>query len=567
MQACRKKMARLAVAALVSVGGVLFNDGNHAEAATVNQVTTQDASYTGDGGSDLTINGQDDGMGNWTAIAATENITVGVNTAGNAPNGKLITITGAIQNNVSTVNLGLGEGSTWYMKGDAGTYPLSSVNNLYLDGGIIDAATYCDGRANINIAKMYGTGTFYTGGTIQANEYVPTGYLFEGSALNITNMDGATLNVGVRVTNPEISSTFDSDSIVYSKETALTLGGNLKAVPFTYGSKTYTAELAVIDDPWQDGQYASGVVLKSINGGSAANENTMTAADSKFALNSLFIAETNNLQKRMGELRQLKPAEAGAWVRFGHGDLKPSDGRAARANYNMVQVGYDWDKAISDGRQYQGLAVSHIKAKNDFNQGFGDAKETTLSLYRTWIGKRGHYYDIIAKVGRYSDDYRVWPNIGDDAYADSSSSTWAYSISGEYGYRYALSKNTYIEPQGELILGRMNSYGYDIQGEHANVDAMNHAIMRLGAAYGVNLNDEKANVYIKANYYHDFGGGINVNYGGTAYNRSGVHNWWEFALGGNVAAGDSCNVYAELAKNIGDIRSDVKVNLGVRVSF
>lgn len=567
MQACGKKMARLVLAAFVSTGGVFFSTKNHAEAVTVDQVTTQDASYTGDGGSDLTINGQDDGMGSWIAVDATENITVGVNTAGNASNGKLITITGEIRDNGNTVNLGLGEGSTWYMKGDAGTYPFSSVNNLYLDGGIIDAATYCDGRASINIAKMYGTGTFYTGGTIQANEYVPTGYLFEGSSLNIANMDGATLNVGVRVTNPEISSTFDSDSIVYSKETALTLGGNLKAVPFTYGSKTYTAELAVIDDPMQDGQYASGVVLKSINGGSAVNENTMTAADSKFALNSLFIAETNNLQKRMGELRQLKPAEAGAWVRFGHGDLKPSDGRAARANYNMVQVGYDWDKAISDGRQYQGLAVSHIKAKNDFNQGFGDAKETTLSLYRTWIGKRGHYYDIIAKVGRYSDDYRVWPNIGDDAYADSSSSTWAYSISGEYGYRYALSKNTYIEPQGELILGRMNSYGYDIQGEHANVDAMNHAIMRLGAAYGVNLNDEKANVYIKANYYHDFGGGINVNYGGTAYNRSGVHNWWEFALGGNVAAGDRCNVYAELAKNIGDIRSDVKVNLGVRVSF
>lgn len=144
MQACGKKMARLVLAAFVSTGGVFFSTKNHAEAVTVDQVTTQDASYTGDGGSDLTINGQDGGMGSWTAIDATENITVGVNTAGNAPNGKLITITGAIQDNGKTVNLGLGEGSTWYMKGDAGTYPFSSVNNLYLDGGIIDAATYCE---------------------------------------------------------------------------------------------------------------------------------------------------------------------------------------------------------------------------------------------------------------------------------------------------------------------------------------------------------------------------------------------------------------------------------------
>ena len=74
-------------------------------------------------------------------------------------------------------------------------------------------------------------------------------------------------------------------------------------------------------------------------------------------------------------------------------------------------------------------------------------------------------------------------------------------------------------------------------------------------------------MYLKANYFHDFGGGFDVRYGDTAYNRDGVRNWWEFAVGGNVKAGDNCNVYAELAKNIGDLRSDVKVNLGVRVSF
>lgn len=552
----KKRLAKLVLAALLSTGGVLCSPLSVEAATEVDKVTTQVASYTGDAGEDLTITGADG-----TAIDATaENITIGMNDGVTAPNGKIITITGDIKNNGNTVTLGLGEGSTWFVTTDG-----STVDNVYLNGGIIDAATYYNGMRYFTITNLYGTGTYYAGGTLRADSYAPTGYLFEGSMLTVTNMDpNAVLNVGVRVTNPELASKFDSDPIVASTNTALTLGGNIKAVPYTYGSKTYTAELEVSHD-----DYLGDVVLvKSFNTDSTtANENTMTAADSKFALNSLFLAETNNLQKRMGELRGLKPAESGAWARFGHGDLKPSDGRAAEAKYNMVQVGYDWDKALSDGIQYQGFAVSHMSGSSWFEQGTGELRETTLSLYRTWIGKRGHYYDVIAKVGEYSDDYKVWPNLGDDAYAEASSRTWAYSIGGEYGYRQALPNNTYVEPSGELILGRMNGVGYTIQDDDAHVDAMNHAIVRLGATYGANLAGDKANVYLKANYFHDFGGGFDVRYGDTAYNRDGVRNWWEFAVGGNVKAGDNCNVYAELAKNIGDLRSDVKVNLGVRVSF
>ena len=344
MSTCsKKKLTRLVLTALLSTGGGLLAFGNQAEAATVPQITTQAEAdpYNGGAGADLTIDGQDDGMGNWTAIDATENINIGLNDAGNAPNGETLIINGVINNGGNQVNLGLGAGSTWYIKSEAGSYPFSSVNNLYLDGGVIDAATYCEGRANINVANLYGTGTFYTVGEIVANAFDPTGYLFEGSSMNITTMQpGAVLNVGVAVRNSEIPASFGSDPVVYSTNTPLTLGGNIKAVPFVYGSKTYTAELAIdhIDDGYID---ADVVLVKSFNTDSTtANENTMTAADSKFALNSLFLAETNNLQKRMGELRGLKPAESGAWARFGHGDLKPSDGRAAEAKYNMVQVGY-----------------------------------------------------------------------------------------------------------------------------------------------------------------------------------------------------------------------------------
>ena len=300
--------------------------------------------------------------------------------------------------------------------------------------------------------------------------------------------------------------------------------------------------------------------LKTI-GGSRANENVKMVADNRFALRSLWFGETNNMQKRMGDLRSAKSADAGIWARYAHNKLESSGDRDADLTYNYFQVGYDKDKTVHNGRMYRGFAVSYAKGSVDYERGDGDVKETTLSLYQTWIGNNGHYYDIILKGGKFINKYNVTTAAG--IYSDADYHTWAYSISGEYGVRKPLSHGMYWEPQIELILGHMNSADYTTStGMESSTKATNMAITRVGAAIGKEMNS--GSIYGRASYFHDFGSGVNIVADDATYDRDAAKNWCEIAIGGSVNTGSNCQIYGELGKYFGQLKNNVQINLGAR---
>ena len=382
--------------------------------------------------------------------------------------------------------------------------------------------------------------------TLAVGTNLKIGVYSPGGAIRVGDYDGA-------------------DPIVYTQSgQQIYSDANVHAVKHTWGNKTYTPTFSYDYDA---GNNYSQIMVKSVllNDGAEGNENTQTVADAKFALNDLWLAETNNMEKRMGELRGLKPAQAGAWVRYSGGNLKAGTGRQAEVKYNMGQLGYDWDTKVNDGVFYRGGAISYSKGDTTFTSGSGDVHETTLSLYQTWIGNKGHYYDVIAKAGRYSDDYNVLLDEG-TAMSHGGYDTWGYSVSGEYGYRQQLGDGMYIEPQGELIWGHVDGASYKVQGSNASMDSQEHFITRLGAAYGKSFADG-SNAYMKASMFHEFGSGMNVSLDNTKYSRDPARNWYEIGIGGNIKAADNCNIYAELAQDFGDLESNVIVNAGARWIF
>ena len=96
-------------------------------------------------------------------------------------------------------------------------------------------------------------------------------------------------------------------------------------------------------------------------------------------------------------------------------------------------------------------------------------------------------------------------------------------------------------------------------------DAANLALVRLGVALGKKF--KTGNVYARASYYHDFGSGISITADDVNYHRDAARNWGVFALGGNIKAGKNCNLYGELTKHVGQLKSPVGVNVGARWSF
>ena len=53
----------------------------------------------------------------------------------------------------------------------------------------------------------------------------------------------------------------------------------------------------------------------------------------------------------------------------------------------------------------------------------------------------------------------------------------------------------------------------------------------------------------------------------AVYSEDVAHNWVELSLGGNVKAGKNMVVYGELSKYLGQLKSNLQVNVGARWTF
>ena len=292
------------------------------------------------------------------------------------------------------------------------------------------------------------------------------------------------------------------------------------------------------------------------------------ARNDRLALHNLWVnGELNNLEKRMGDLRALEPATSGIWARYEHNKLEK--GSDASLKYNYFQLGFDKDFKGGTGTFYRGAAFSYAKGTGDYENATGDLKEGTLSLYQTWIGQDGRYYDVILKGGKLMSSYDLYDTANPSS-ADYHS--WAYSLSGEVGKRFKKNNGFYLEPQLEFILGKINGADYTTStGLDVNIDSQSTAIARLGVAAGREIKNV-GSYYAKASYYHDFGGGLNLtasdsNTNPYSYGEDSAKNWAVFTLGGAVKAGKNCNIYGELSKFAGQLTNDVQVNIGARWSF
>jgi outer membrane autotransporter protein len=289
------------------------------------------------------------------------------------------------------------------------------------------------------------------------------------------------------------------------------------------------------------------------------------ARNSRMALHNLWVnGELNNMSKRLGDLRAMEPAEAGIWARYEHNKLEKGEDTSLK--YNLFQVGYDKAFAGSNGTTYRGVAVSYAKGTGDYEIGDGDLKETALSLYQTYTGKDGRYYDVVLKGGKLMNNYDL-TQTSNPSSADYN--TWGYSISGEIGKRIYHGNGVYIEPQAELILGRIKGSDYTTSsGMNVDVDAQDTAITRLGVAIGKEIKGT-GSYYFKASYYHDFGSGLTLtasddNTNPFTYGEDAAKNWCIFTLGGTIKAGSNCNIFGEFSKFTGQLTNNLQYNIGAR---
>ena len=458
-------------------------------------------------------------------------------------------LTGSIEDENGTLNLE--NDASWSATG------YSEVNKLTMNQGNI----YVDTPSNIGditINKYSGVGNVI----FKADNTDEDGIVnINTSSFIISNaIENSFINVGV--SNASIN-TLDFNK---AKENLNTLAGKV----YYDGDKNNLNGKVIIKEGLITPEVSGDLLFDSKrHRGYVANvkqnSSTTTIDNIKNVAATAIVAwrqEDSALSQRLGDLRESDGGQ-GIWVRMSRGEFNYDS--QYENQYNFFQLGYDWAR----GNWHYGAAVSHNDGETTYAQGTGENRSTSLSLYGTWLGRNGHYADIVLKQGRLSNDFDIYTEAG---HTHGDYDMWGTSLSGEYGRKIDLKDGWYVTPQAQMTLMRIGGEDFTTNnGIHVRQDSLESAVGRVGFEVGKAF-DKKGSIYAKASLLHDFAGSADTYLSlkglSNSYSQDIGDTWWEAGLGFNYKVNDSSYLYADVVKTFGgDVETPWQWNVGMRWAF
>ncbi len=324
-------------------------------------------------------------------------------------------------------------------------------------------------------------------------------------------------------------------------------------------------------EPPDDGDDGDGGPGPAQPTGNTTTVNTVIASN---AVNYYAFRETDKLLRRMGELRNNGEDEQGVWIRVK--GAKTGRDNSFENKYTHYELGYD-QLVKNDHREkrYEGVSLSYMDGSVKYSgiSGSGKAHDEEIAFYRVDQYKHGHYLDLVARIGMYSNRFGVYDTNQNKIHGKND--TYGISMSAEYGRKKDYAHGWYIEPQGQLTIGYLSGNDYTTSNQ---VDVSNGCISslvgRVGANFGKNFGREKKGiVYLKANWLHEFLGTYSIDMVSNAGNRVHAHgdyrdNWFEYGLGVAYKYTKNNFVYADIERTAGsDYYKNWAWNVGLRWTF
>ena len=472
---------------------------------------------------------------------------------------------------VKNFHLTLKDGATWnvdnvaHFSGNSGETALLPVNRLTLNGGVINATKSVDQKVTIEtLDGKGGTLNVAAGKDAQGNltsAKVHVNQIAEGSTPKIKETYSG-------ITADDLSADKAAD---FDKLRSLTVGAadstTAKGVEVTQQvvkegevvgelTRTTTADGTVgdiVDSTVKpDDGTAGGEVVEKPN-------TRQEAFREMAAMGALaWRHETNDLTKRMGELRD-SPEGIGTWARL-YGSSMDYGDQNLTTRSNSIQVGADADA----GKGWKvGAAFSYTDSEMTYDAGSGDGDTYALAVYGTWFGENGQFVDLIGKYSRLSNDFSL--NGFDGSYDNN-----ALSLSAEFGWRFPLAKQGFIEPQAELTYGRI--FGDDFnsaKGTRIEQDDFDSLIGRIGVRAGWKFAEDRGVVYARVSGLYDFLGDYDYTAKTSSVSRSYTEElgggWVEYAVGGNFRFTDRSYGYVDVERTSGgEVDEDWRWNVGFR---
>lgn len=457
-----------------------------------------------------------------------------------------------IANDDAVADLALHDGAVWRPTGLTGG---SFLTNLSMNEGVAEQ----NNAGRIGIRNYSGTGyiNFAAANTDTDGvlDFTNTGDVVIGEA-----EAGSAVHLGVMnntINTLDIEKTEENLNAVANKVFYNANDGNL-------GGKITVKEGLITPEASGDLRFDANNkgYVANITGG---NRVTQTMDAMKHIAETAIVAwrqEDSTLSQRLGDLRESDGGQ-GIWVRMSRGEFNYDS--QYENQYNFFQLGYDWAR----GNWHYGAAVSHNDGETTYAQGTGENRSTSLSLYGTWLGRNGHYADIVLKQGRLSNDFDIYTEAG---HTHGDYDMWGTSLSGEYGRKIDLKDGWYVTPQAQMTLMRIGGEDFTTNnGIHVRQDSLESAVGRVGFEVGKAF-DKKGSIYAKASLLHDFAGSADTYLSlkglSNSYSQDIGDTWWEAGLGFNYKVNDSSYLYADVVKTFGgDVETPWQWNVGMRWAF
>lgn len=249
-------------------------------------------------------------------------------------------------------------------------------------------------------------------------------------------------------------------------------------------------------------------------------------------------------------------------------------GRKVHQDYQSIFLGFDKENEgdFHNGTLYRGVFFDLGKASAVYPTGKGDLDSKGLGAYLSWQGNHGHFWDAAFRVDQIGNEYVYTDSAGTSD--KNTYDTWAWGLSGQYGFTKTYDSGLYIEPVVGLSYGKLNPTSYTLEHSHLRFDQegsdflTGRAGFRIGKVTSDALGPYSTNVYARAMVNHDFlesGDATTTFYGDTLkVNTIGEKDTWTDLSVGIQRSFRQGSGYLELSKTVGgDVRSDWQIAAGL----
>ena len=382
-----------------------------------------------------------------------------------------------------------------------------------------------------------------------------------GGTSEIATLTGSEATLAVSTTDFVITDNQIKDlSVQASGQVNDALNGNIDAltakISGEHGSlgPVVMAEGEVVGEVIDDG---NGNRVEKVNQQNADVANMLSHLPTMFAR-----IEMNDLRKRMGDLRSSEGA-SGVWARYDGGKMS---GLGIDNNFNKIQIGVDTAPS-SDSLRF-GVALSYTNDDVDSHTSGADTDTYSLSGYGIWMGESGQFADVILRLAKFDTDLSTRTYQAD-------LDQMGLSLSGEFGWRFALSDLTYLEPSVEGTYTWVDGDSFSSGSTDYELDSTDSFIGRLGVAAGLKCPNNKGDVYVRIGVAHEFMGdtdfsaqSMNTPQSRRVISTDGQDTWIEYAIGANFNITSNAYVFADIERTSGaDIDEDWRANVGFRYAF